>query len=392
MKKLCFIVTAVVFTLMSGIAFAAPVEVPLIAGQYYEIGTVRVSDDGTDLTVEYIIDGACEGIELTETHLHVAEDPEDIPQTNKGNPKIGNFDYSGALSFTIPLSMFSSPPVTLYVAAHAVASNSELWEEISEITGVTVEILGYGATDPYLDIVISNDGYLDGPHTAWCLDLYDEIVVEEELNAEVFTGVVSPQINWLLNNWMDYIGDTSDQGDPYVPGDIQAAIWILVHGSLPAFQIPDPDPAPPAQDLNPWSKWAWGLWNWGDWSDEDTGLPPNTTGNRLAYDKEEYDDDVARAQEIVDDAMLYGAGYQPGCCDVVGLVLLPYQVGTQLIDLVEVDVRVYLQPLLIPVPAPCDETAWGDGIDGIPFAPINPKNGKRSGSWATYFEYELLED
>ena len=388
MKKLCFLVIAVVFTLMSGIAFAAPVEVPLIAGQYYEIGTVRVSDDGTDLTVEYIIDGACESVELTETHLHIAEDPEDIPQTNKGNPKIGNFEYSGALSFTIPLSMFSSPPVTLYVAAHAVASNSELWEEISAITSVELEVYGYGASFPYLDIEILTAGLLQGEQTAWCLDVYEEILTTngsdpETLNAEVFTGVVSPEINWLLNNYQDYLTP------PYVPGDIQAAIWLLTTG-MPAYQRPDPDGDP---DTNPWSRYAWGLGTWGDWTDHD-GLDDDDVSAAYpdSYDEDEYNADVARAQQIADDAMLHGAGYQPGCCDVVGLVLLPYIIEIEDIGGIPTEVRVYLQPLLIPVPAPCDETAWGDGIDGIPFAPTNPKNGKRSGSWAKYFTYEVLED
>ena len=366
MKKLCFLVAVVIFTLTSSTALA--VDEPLIAGQYYDIGTVRVTNDANNLYVDYILDGDCEVWgDLAETHLHVAQTEPEIPQNKKGNPQIGLFEYSGAMSFTIPLA--SIPAVigdTIVIAAHAVGPG---WDELADALPEEVKLIVYGyGTNPYLEIEIYDDGILDGFHDAWCLDVYEDVEIGD-FNAVVYAGVIAPEIDWLLNNYMDYIGQTSDQGDPYVPGDIQAAIWLLTSG-MPDYNLADPN----------FSKWAWGLYHWGDWTDHDAGpITPPDPGNRDAYDANEYNDDVARSQEIADDALLYGEGYEPGCCDVTGVILVPY------IENGEIE---YLQPLLIPVPAPCDETAWGDGIDGIPLAPTG-NNGKRSGSWAKYFEYVL---
>jgi hypothetical protein len=57
-----------------------------------EVGTVTtlLNDDGT-WTVTYETTGSWF---MLETHLHVADDSAAIPQTRKGNPKVGQFDYS----------------------------------------------------------------------------------------------------------------------------------------------------------------------------------------------------------------------------------------------------------------------------------------------------------
>ena len=95
-----------------------------------DVGNVTFGDDGTDLTITYNIDtGDCE---FVETNLHVATEPADFPQSKKGNPKVGRFDYSDppedpftSQTYTIPLEdiLGSSPDSgenTLYIAAHAV--------------------------------------------------------------------------------------------------------------------------------------------------------------------------------------------------------------------------------------------------------------------------------
>ena len=95
-------------------------EVVLYAGQYENVGVVKVWNDTENLYVKYIVDDPwC----LTETHLHVAAVPEDIPQTKKGNPIPGQFDYEGEhdcetyFLYTIPLADLN---VELFIAAHAV--------------------------------------------------------------------------------------------------------------------------------------------------------------------------------------------------------------------------------------------------------------------------------
>ena len=97
-----------------------------------DVGSVSVSDDGTDLTVTYAIDTG--DWEFVETHLHVATSftgKSGIPQTKKGNPKVGKFDYSDppeapptSQTYTIPIvDIFGDTPApgsyTLYIAAHA---------------------------------------------------------------------------------------------------------------------------------------------------------------------------------------------------------------------------------------------------------------------------------
>jgi hypothetical protein len=65
-------------------------EVALIAGQDEEVGTVTILEDEDDISVTYTLN---EGWYMTESHLHLAENCEDIPQTGSGNPKVGQFEY-----------------------------------------------------------------------------------------------------------------------------------------------------------------------------------------------------------------------------------------------------------------------------------------------------------
>jgi len=326
MKKLMLIFAVAAMTIMSGTALA--LEVDLFAGQTTDIGSVRITNDGDSLQVEYILDEDC-GWGL-DTHLHVsttkptaaAHSEPDIPQNSKGNPKIGNFDWGVGMSFDIPFVDIGPGTITdgtkVYIAAHA---GGQGWEGVAsalptEPFTLTVDC-GYGI-DHYLDIEISDDGVLDGPHGAWCVDLYEEIYLCSEYEAEVmFSAIPVPSyIDWLLNNYMDYIGETSGQSDGsvYVLGDVQAAIWLLVSGEMPTYEYPD-DP----NTDNYWSPWAWGLDTWGDWADAN-GVGPTPT----LYDKTEYDLDVARAWELANAAISGGEGYKAPCCDgVTGIILLP---------------------------------------------------------------------
>lgn len=68
-------------------------ETPLIASQTEDVGTVTVqqAEPGASLLVTYTTTGDWY---MDETHLHIAADCADIPQTKKGNPKVGNFEFS----------------------------------------------------------------------------------------------------------------------------------------------------------------------------------------------------------------------------------------------------------------------------------------------------------
>jgi hypothetical protein len=102
----------------------------LLAGQFTDAGDVCATVEGDNLVITYT---TADGWELTEAHLWVGEHLADMPQTRKGNPKIGNFPYnSGDITgatmhqFSVPLSAFgltgaetTCDDLSLIVAAHA---------------------------------------------------------------------------------------------------------------------------------------------------------------------------------------------------------------------------------------------------------------------------------
>ncbi len=109
----------------------------LWAGQHIDAGTVDVEIAGDRLVVTY---NTANGWSLDEVHLWVGLDTADMPQNNKGNPKIGHFPNSDSnlggltsLSYEFALADLgiSCPPDPdsdasdrqIYVAAHAVVSN-----------------------------------------------------------------------------------------------------------------------------------------------------------------------------------------------------------------------------------------------------------------------------
>ncbi len=103
----------------------ADTVVTLYAGQTIDAGTVTVGNDEYNL---YVTFSAQNGWLLSETHLHVADTEEAVPQTKKGNPKVGNFAYQtqhdpAAQEFTYTIAKadlaFDSTD-SLVVAAHAV--------------------------------------------------------------------------------------------------------------------------------------------------------------------------------------------------------------------------------------------------------------------------------
>ena len=107
---------------------------PLYAGKDFEnpIGNVEVTRECAAgiMTVKYTTTG---GWVINETNLAVATSFDDIPQTKKGNPKIGGFQYQsehdpGVIVVTHDIDLddlFNGGPCegTIYIAAHAVVYN-----------------------------------------------------------------------------------------------------------------------------------------------------------------------------------------------------------------------------------------------------------------------------
>jgi len=110
-----------------------PVVTTLFAGQTINAGAVQVSNDATNLYVEFT---TANGWRLSETHLAIATSLAGIPQTKSGNPKVGNFPYKRAyvptvasdvyvfpldqLAVSLGLDRFTCGVSALVIAAHAV--------------------------------------------------------------------------------------------------------------------------------------------------------------------------------------------------------------------------------------------------------------------------------
>lgn len=129
MKKLIFLlmITALIAALFPASVSAHTAEQPLtaklIAGQTDYIGHVEVWNDAENLHVRFQAKlglGFC----LEETHLHVSDSLDGIPQKN-GNPNPGQFDYGDNLNcahdieYVVPLDGWAAG-TELFIAAHAV--------------------------------------------------------------------------------------------------------------------------------------------------------------------------------------------------------------------------------------------------------------------------------
>jgi hypothetical protein len=134
-KKIGLMVFVLMFV-MAGASYAqisikdSPLCMDLMAGKNTDAGNICVEVADDILRVTYTTTG---GWELTEAHLWVGPDLADMPQTKKGNPKIGHFphvagDITGQIiySFSIPLTELGGDNYydtlcdqTFFAAAHA---------------------------------------------------------------------------------------------------------------------------------------------------------------------------------------------------------------------------------------------------------------------------------
>jgi len=109
MKKTLLILIVLAVVQITGTASA----VELIAGggnplKAMDVGEVTITNDATNLIVTIVVDTG--PWQLAESHVHLAEAVEDIPQTKKGNARPGKFDYCE----TDPQATFVSPTQHVY--------------------------------------------------------------------------------------------------------------------------------------------------------------------------------------------------------------------------------------------------------------------------------------
>jgi hypothetical protein len=299
-----------------------------------DVGEVNVWNDGEYLYVEYIVDAdltptdpSDDGVPtlIYQTHLAVATSVAGIPQSKKGNPIPGQFPYStnhdpgvGEFIYQIPLEWEIGEE--LYVAAHSVVrklgglAGLELALPASVNMSVAFPGTGFGGPS-YFDVAISGGTTLDGTYDNWCVDTDRTISPNSGYTANVYSsyenlpgGLVEfpgnlDLVNYILNQ--NYVGQSSPGGyGTYTYGDVQRAIWHLV------------DDQNSTAGLGPW--------------------------------------DQNRVNEILADATANGEGFEPGCGDVLAVILQPVsgaQITIAQVTLAEVDVPCY----------DLSETAWGFG-------------------------------
>lgn len=425
MKKLILAVTVLALTLMAGAAFGTTAD--MIAGNPSPppanvVGTVEVTNDGTNLTVTYTITDP--DYIITSTHLHVTTiDPAGLanykkvagamPQTKQGNAIPGQFDYSSShlvadgvtvKTHVIPLADIPAVPgQTLYVAAHAIVGTLCPCDEVDLNLPEEVIVSVWWSGDlepPYLDAFFKatvTDTSLTGDYPAYCVDT-DRVIRPLglpylppgnkmhrgiPLQAEVFSSldcgllpdIIEPlvddcsamgKVNWILNNIA--VGDPSPGcAGAYTFGDIQRAIWELLEDT-----------------------------------EDDSGLDPWST---------------CRVAEIIAAAEADEAAngvFMPICGEEIGIIILPYVYAyegtTNTIYVWDADLgknvpvydglpagahKMYLQPIIIKIPVPCcfcGDTAWA-GVPGLD-AP-EPEDGDGytieflGKDWSMYFIHTI---
>ena len=295
------------------IEYCVMTSTDLIAGQNTVVGSIEVTEEGEDYMIKYsVTDGWC----ITETHLDVEWTAQDFP-TNNGNPAPGQFEYKNdhdcvtEYTYTVPKSE------GIYIAAHAVVNCisdpfEALESSLPDVVNACTTEKGVSAVDSYFNLTIS-DTSLAGDYDAWCVDFESSLQVEC-FEAEVYLNYDElpdgkfvhkdkfDLVNWILNE--DYVGKTSNQGDPFTFSDVQIAIWEIIEER-------------------------------------------NCTDSTCSYVGEF---NVDRIDEIIAEAEANGDGFVPDCGELVAIVLVPTS------DLQSVVIGIPLE-----CPEECEETAWGNG-------------------------------
>jgi hypothetical protein len=153
---------------------------------------------------------------------------------------------------------------------------------------MTVKHLQTGSS--YFNVTVHDSGPLNGSFAGWCADwntlIEDDVLYtarfHSSLASEFPEGVVDhpeylDEVNWMMNQ--NFVGKVSPMGlGAYTIGDVQLAIWSLI----------------------------------------DDEYDTDTVGE---YSQE-------RVNELVARAKVEGAGYNPDCSKLVGIILMPVDPST----------------------------------------------------------------
>ncbi len=337
-------------------------ETPLIAGQHYEVGTVKVEFDNGNIIVTY---ETKDGWFITETHLHISEDENDFPTNTPGNPMIGLFKYgndhefkevdNNKVIYTIPWDASC-----FYIAAHAVVVNTSeegdfinleaFAASLPETATISIEYPYSGGPAYFPEVDVTNADFLNGKYLGWCINT-DQIILDNENyhgtrvyssydeDIPIYKADFLMKLNWIINE--NFVGkDAGEELGKYTYGDVQIAIWTLFHEIVfhEEYTLED---------------WLKDLRGYGT-----DPLNPTYIGDK--YIGPEYEKNRNRIKEILNQADEI-TDFVPECGGVIAIVLIDDD----------------HQDLIIEYPFPCyqDETAWGQGCRFV-----------ERGNWAMYFK------
>ena len=308
----------------------------LMAGQHMDVGDVIVINDGEYIYVTYEI--LEPGWVMTETHLHIADELSGIPQTKKGNPKIGKFAYKNThdmiLKYTYAVPLTWDLGIEVFIAAHAVVEYDYMGVISNSLPGDAELRPEVNSHLSYFVSTIFEGDFLNGTYEGWCIDAghgispypwnpnnYEVIVFSSYGDLSTLGNVDHPEhldkVNWVLNQ--DFVDKQSQCCGAFTKFDVQRVIWELVDDYPPQY----------------------------------TGYWP-------------------RVSEILELAYEYGEGYVPECDENMLVVLEP--TDNSQVTVVEVAVSALIEECSYG-----EETAWAAGL-GFP-----------GNSWAMYFMYTICE-
>lgn len=240
MKKsiiLMLALASLLLLLSAGTALAGETQVhPLMAGQHTQVGTVTISDDGSQLTATFAITE--DGWYLTTTHLYVGDEA-----PKKSAPGQFPYKHEGIHATTDTFVVPIVPVTTYYVAAHAdvlnenniIACECSTFPETGSITWGAIP-----GVSSFMDIGVSSST-LNGVLPGWCIDAshyleysaaYFVSTLLDPLPDELIIGpdphVDHPEnldlVNWVINH-----------REGYDSLKVQNVIWYLLDDQKPGL-------------------------------------------------------------------------------------------------------------------------------------------------------------
>jgi hypothetical protein len=344
-------------------------EGDLVDGQHMIVGTVAVTGDGTNLTVDIQVSDL--SFCITQAHIYVGsrEPSKQAPgRFNFNNDAVGcEISFTRVIPYAdIPNGNGQDPGALVYIAVHtdldAVGGPADLqrladWLPEPGAVKFTVLSTELGVNAYFEEVKVEN-GSLKGVYPAWCADNDMSIAIggATTYKADPYLvpfetlppGVIDDpdeldKVLWLLNNYA--VGDAVDTLGDLTFCDIQNAIWRLA-------------------DIDP--------------PNDNSGTSPCVV-------------DGPRRDFLLNAANTYGDGFVPGCGDLIGILLIPTDVHKEASIATGGAIA---QSVLILHRVACDgETAWGYGSlgrvvtdpDGTPLdAPVQFDEG-----WGWYYDFFL---